>query len=197
MAFPAYNDYKERKIVGKYMKIDGTDYSQIRIIFNPIKKAIQIDPKNSIDFNRAYQRANGSTDWQFGFEYSSEAIDFLRILIENDTDNHSKRELLKKYLFGDKQYNNLSDYEEIEKKVFGDLKVNEETDIVIDEDRYQNSEGDFLVQNNIIGTGEDCECKCSSKKYTKSNPDKWNYLFNPFVFYPPLSSKKIAQPPQI
>ncbi len=49
--------------------------------------------------------------------------------------------------------------------VFGDLELNEESELTV-------KKSDFVVQTT------NCDCGCTAKKYTGTNPQKKNYMFN-------------------
>ena len=82
------------------IKIDGTKYDKIRIIFFPFTdKNKTFEPKNYSDYYGT------SLEKQFGLAFTVDKRVIFRILIEDEKDRELKKELLKKYLFADTQEN--------------------------------------------------------------------------------------------
>ncbi|MFN8209151.1 MAG: fibronectin type III domain-containing protein [Bacteroidales bacterium] len=76
-------------------------------------------------------------------------------------------------------------YKQVDEKIFGSIKIGKETEIVIEQSNYQ-KDGSFISQSSASG----CDCFCTSKKYTGTNPQFKNYLFSK-VYYMPTTEKPI------
>ena len=95
---------EEYTLVANSVKIAGTDYKKIRLIYKPGKEDYSLDPTKYDSYNQQVLLANGSVDEQRGFVYYKGKEDLFKIIIDNEGNSfQSKKESLQKYLFSDGQ----------------------------------------------------------------------------------------------
>ena len=88
---------EEYTLVANSVKIAGTDYKKIRLIYKPEKEDYNLDPTKYDSYFQQFLVANGSSDEQKGFVYYKGTTPLFKIVVDDDT---SKIGRLKEYLYG-------------------------------------------------------------------------------------------------
>jgi len=92
-----------RTLTANLVKIGGTEYKRIRLIYKPNTKDYSFNPTQYVDYNQQFLLADGTIDWQRGIVYYKNKEELLKIIVD---DEFSKIDKLKEYLFG-KEYDEI------------------------------------------------------------------------------------------